>query len=120
MAINIFGKIGVTKLEDITSKGSNRVVAIKGTGYYGVKNNEGEWNNEYVNIKIVGKGIEKADSVNLEDKMYIDITEGKVSNRAYQDKNGKLKTWIEFVIFDFDKVEKEVTAVKPKRRGVKK
>ena len=92
--LNITGVVKVFDIEDHDKRTTAR-------GVFGIppKKDGGEWENDFINLKFVGKAFEAMSQI--EEKTNIFIKSGILRNRQYTDKNNNNRTWLEVTVFEF-------------------
>jgi hypothetical protein len=114
--LNVQGKVKVFAIDDENPK------AVKCSIVFGTPNkkSEGEWDNSFFKAVFIGKASEIQKQ--LEDKDFIYITSGTVTNKNYTNKAGENRSFLQVQIFDFihgQEMEEHIENLKTLREGDK-
>lgn len=92
--LNVEGLVRITQIEEEDKY-------TKATVYFGIQTDKtnDDWENSFFNARLVGKANDKIAEV--EEKEPIFITSGMVTNKAYQNKEGANRNWLQVTVFDF-------------------
>lgn len=78
---------------------------VKASLQVGKKKPDGEWENQWHNIRFVGKCVDKAKTLAKGDA--ITINSAAYSATPYSKNDGKKATFFEIICFDFERTEKK-------------
>lgn len=90
--LNITGKGKIIKKEE-------RGKTVTGRMAVGKKDQNGEWQDQFFNVKFVGKCAEFAQI--MDSPKLIEIKSAVLESREYQTDSGEKKIWTEIIIFEF-------------------